>query len=425
MSNYSQTTAFTPKDTLPTNDPNKTIFGAQFDTEFGNIASAINSKPDNLTAASFLNINVTGSGVPANGWYLPSANTLGVATNSTQRGTIGSAGNWVVNAPSSGAALQVQSLTTAQSIIAGITGAANNPRLFVTHTEASGLTDLNFTGTANFNGTLSVGGTAAIALSNARNVTINAPTSGFAFSAGGLGTNGNYVAQLTHASTDAAPLSVNIPHITLDNTNGTNGNYSGIMFRGTNNVPALVYGSMIGVQYNNHGASGADHTMFFITRNAAGTLTQGLSIGPTGQVQAFEPNFGVAAAANVATDSTGSFSATCSSDAGFTSPTVVWTRVGSMVTLNCAGTSTGTSTSTTFVFAGVIPAGIRPARNQVIGVGIKQFVDNSTNVDATMTISTAGNISFGKYAAGSSTVAAWTAAGTKTMSNWVVTYQLD
>jgi len=105
---------------------------------------------------------------------------LVISTNATTRVTVAAAGNVTIAAPSSGTTLQLQSVTTAQSLIAGITSASNNPRLFVTHTEASGLTVLDFTGTANFNGALSIGGTQVIALSNSRNVTINAPSSGVA-----------------------------------------------------------------------------------------------------------------------------------------------------------------------------------------------------------------------------------------------------
>jgi len=36
--------------------------------------------------------------LPTNGWYLPSANTLGVATNGVHRGTISSVGEWMINA---------------------------------------------------------------------------------------------------------------------------------------------------------------------------------------------------------------------------------------------------------------------------------------------------------------------------------------
>jgi len=92
MSNYTQTTFFTPKDTLPATDPNKTIFGAAYDVEFGNIQTAINSKQDSGFGTSFASINVTGNVAPANGIYLPSANTLGLASNSVLRVSIASDG---------------------------------------------------------------------------------------------------------------------------------------------------------------------------------------------------------------------------------------------------------------------------------------------------------------------------------------------
>ena len=48
-------------------------------------------------------VTVTGlpSALPQNGWYLPSANNLGVASNGVSRGSISSAGNWTVAAPTS------------------------------------------------------------------------------------------------------------------------------------------------------------------------------------------------------------------------------------------------------------------------------------------------------------------------------------
>lgn len=49
MSNYTQTTAFTPKDSLNTGNPLKVIKGTEFDTEFGNIATAISSKANSTS----------------------------------------------------------------------------------------------------------------------------------------------------------------------------------------------------------------------------------------------------------------------------------------------------------------------------------------------------------------------------------------
>jgi hypothetical protein len=261
ISNYSQTTIFTPKDSLPTNDPNKTIFGALFDTEFGNIASAVNSKPDNLTAASFLNINVTGSGVPANGWYLPSANTLGVATNSVQRGTIDSSGKWTINAPSSGVPLTVTSLASTNgatflvpsgsaAIFVGIQGQTNNPRIVITPTEASGNSDINFAAsTATVAGSISVNSTASISFSASRNVTIGAPISGstlYAIGASGI-----------TSFTGNTPMALRVGGSTSTT------DYSGIDFWGTgSSQPAARIA---------HVAAGSGSSLLFGTSNNYGT----------------------------------------------------------------------------------------------------------------------------------------------------------
>ncbi len=67
-------------------------------------------------------VTVTGlpTTLPTNGWYLPSANTLGVATGGVSRGTISSAGNWshVATSTSStvgGYGLTVQAPNTASA----------------------------------------------------------------------------------------------------------------------------------------------------------------------------------------------------------------------------------------------------------------------------------------------------------------------
>jgi len=46
MSNYTITTAFADKDDLPSGNAAKIIKGAEFGTEFTNIATAVNSKAD-------------------------------------------------------------------------------------------------------------------------------------------------------------------------------------------------------------------------------------------------------------------------------------------------------------------------------------------------------------------------------------------
>ena len=66
----------------------------------------------------------SGSGVPTNGFYLPSANTVGIATASTQRVSISSTGAITVIAPSSGTALTLNS--SGGSVNLRLTRDANN-----------------------------------------------------------------------------------------------------------------------------------------------------------------------------------------------------------------------------------------------------------------------------------------------------------
>lgn len=72
MSDYSKSTNFTTKDTLPTGNSGKIVKGTELDTEFTNIASAISSKA-NSDSPSF-----TGT---------PTAPTAGLGTNTTQLAT--------------------------------------------------------------------------------------------------------------------------------------------------------------------------------------------------------------------------------------------------------------------------------------------------------------------------------------------------
>lgn len=46
MSNYSKSTDFAAKDSLPTGDPSKIIKGTEINTEFANVQVAVNSKSD-------------------------------------------------------------------------------------------------------------------------------------------------------------------------------------------------------------------------------------------------------------------------------------------------------------------------------------------------------------------------------------------
>lgn len=148
MSNYVQTTFFTPKDTLPITNPAKTIFGAAYDVEFGNIATAIATKYDssttsitaaNVTVSSTLTVtgtvtspltigttttagtlnagNLLVQGDGTNG-YLRATNggILYLGTNSTNVVSITQAGNVIIASPTTNSATLLIGTTSVASV---------------------------------------------------------------------------------------------------------------------------------------------------------------------------------------------------------------------------------------------------------------------------------------------------------------------
>jgi hypothetical protein len=65
MSNFTKTTDFAGKDSLGTNNPAKVVRGTEFDVEFNNLQTAVNSKA-NSDSPTFTNTvsagNITSSG---------------------------------------------------------------------------------------------------------------------------------------------------------------------------------------------------------------------------------------------------------------------------------------------------------------------------------------------------------------------------
>ena len=66
MSNYTKSTNFTAKDSLPTGDANKVVRGSEFDTEFNAVSTAIATKSDLASptftgTATFANLTATGT----------------------------------------------------------------------------------------------------------------------------------------------------------------------------------------------------------------------------------------------------------------------------------------------------------------------------------------------------------------------------
>lgn len=66
MANYTKTTNFTAKDSLPSGNTNKIIRGSEFDTEFNNLVTAISTKADLASpaltgTATAVNLTVSGT----------------------------------------------------------------------------------------------------------------------------------------------------------------------------------------------------------------------------------------------------------------------------------------------------------------------------------------------------------------------------
>jgi hypothetical protein len=99
-----------------------TVSGTGFSTYLASPPAIGGTAP---AAGSFTIITVSGSTVPANGVYLPSANALGFSTNTTARGSISSTGAWSINAPSSG------------SVALTVTGVAGTHSTRITDNNAS------------------------------------------------------------------------------------------------------------------------------------------------------------------------------------------------------------------------------------------------------------------------------------------------
>lgn len=109
MANYVKSTNFAVKDGLPSGDPLKVVKGTEIDTEFNNIATAVNSKAD-LSSPTFIGtpfaptasagtatnqIATTAFATTAIQALYPVGSVYINATNSTNPGTLLGFGTWV------------------------------------------------------------------------------------------------------------------------------------------------------------------------------------------------------------------------------------------------------------------------------------------------------------------------------------------
>jgi len=375
-------------------------------TDFPNVNGAVNPTPaqfNQLTTNTFTSA-VTGnsfaptsSTVPANGIYLPAANTLGFASNSTKWASVNSAGNWVFVAPTSGSPITIDE------------GAAGIGSIFKSSASNSALIEIagngNTAGTSSLaigqdaagagllvernNSTLSLGtnGSTRVSIGAAGNITINAPTSGsnLTISQGSLGAGGvagvlvtansGVLAQLILAGNGATPA--------------------------TNSLDIFQNASSDAV-YDLR-ANAAAH---FYTNN-----TERLQISAAGALS----GYGATAAALVdMSPDTSTFTATYTGFTAGVTCTATWSRVGKLVTLFFCS-ATGTSNATSFTMTG-LPSAIQPAGlTQTVPLPIGPLQNGGlvdTTVSATVTAAS-GTVTFLHNGSASG----WTSSSTKGFSS--------
>lgn len=411
MSNYSQTTFFTPKDTLPSGNPAKTIFGAAYDVEFGNISVAIASKLDAtagpfalLTGAAF-----TGAVTVATTFGVTGATTLtGAVVAQTTLGVTGVStftGQAIFNAISTGlGAASVLISSTLPELEFNATGSAvdakgwqmlatGNTFIMPTVNDAhnAGNNIFLFTRTGAGNTNMSFGSVA------------NNTTYTFLGTGNGIVT-GNW--SFTGTASGAA--------ITAQ----AGATQSAIAALGVNSSYALtVQGGLgAGVSFGESisgGTTSADVSLN--VQNAAASVAY-FQVRGDGRIA----GGGTVAAALVdMTPDTGTFTGTFTGFTAGVTGTCIWYRIGKLVMLMFPTAGHGTSNATSFTMTG-LPAAIQPPTNgQIVAVDNNSVTDNSalgsstTKSMAASIVASGGTITFLITGSASS----WTNVGTKGFAN--------
>ena len=193
MSNYTIATNFGAKDALASGNAAKLILGAQFTTEFTNIATAIATKFDVGGTGLFADGTAALPGMaftnnPSTG-FSNAAGVLGLSTGGVQRLAVNTTGNVTLAAPTSGTAL---ALPNTASIVAwsganfiaglGTQFVAGESELYTTLTNQFGLGTAGAASLIFYTNSLN-----RLNIASTGTVTINAPTSGNALTVGGAG----------------------------------------------------------------------------------------------------------------------------------------------------------------------------------------------------------------------------------------------
>lgn len=166
MSNYTKSTNFATKDTLPTGDAGKIVKGTEIDNEFNAISSAISSKADTASP--------TFTGTPAVPTATTGSNTTQIANTAYVKGEIDAKNLGTMSTQNKGA-VDIEGGTIDATVIGGGTAAA------ITGTTITASTGFVGNLTGNVTGTVS---------GNAGTVTNGVYTTNFTSSNQSLATNG-------------------------------------------------------------------------------------------------------------------------------------------------------------------------------------------------------------------------------------------
>lgn len=254
------------------------IIEAINNVNFTNLSITGLTASGNVTAAAFI---PTGSTVPTNGVYLPSANVVGFATNGVTRGNIGNSGAWTIAAP-------ITAGNHIVNLLAGSNGIAFTTGSHTVNLYSDGSTQYLFGTSTNIPFKFVCNNVVVGTLATTGGWSIAAPTSGVAFTVNGIaGTHSTQIADNNNSKFDAGYLGIpqNSQTAAYAPTLQDRGKHVSITTGGvTINANPFTYGTTSAttwtagdsfVIFNNSGSSQNITAGASVTFRLAGTATTG------------------------------------------------------------------------------------------------------------------------------------------------------